>query len=56
MATTKSKKQKTVTLACSGCGNRNYATAKTTAMAQDRMALKKYCSHCQAHTEHLETK
>lgn len=55
MATTK-KKQKTVTLACPGCGNRNYTTAKTTAMAQERMTLKKYCPTCQTHTEHLETK
>ncbi len=52
----KLKKQNTITLACSACGNRNYTTAKTMAMAQERLSLKKFCSHCQSHTEHLETK
>ncbi|MDP0485841.1 50S ribosomal protein L33 [Bacillus subtilis] len=48
--------RKKVTLACKTCGNRNYTTMKSSASAAERLEVKKYCSTCNSHTAHLETK
>ena len=45
-----------ITLACSVCKNRNYATTKNKQKTQDRLALKKYCKFCKKSTEHKETR
>ncbi|MBI3752964.1 MAG: 50S ribosomal protein L33 [Deltaproteobacteria bacterium] len=45
-----------ITLACTDCKNRNYATTKNKKTTPDRLELKKYCRHCRKHTVHKETK
>jgi len=45
-----------VTLACSDCKRRNYITTKNKKNDPNRLELKKYCSHCQSHTVHKETR
>ncbi|WP_203364263.1 50S ribosomal protein L33 [Bacillus sp. REN10] len=42
-------------LACSECGSRNYSTSgKTT--SDGRLEIKKFCSTCNKHTVHKQTK
>jgi len=45
-----------VTLACTNCKRRNYTTNKNKKTHPDRMELKKYCSHCNEHVIHRETR
>lgn len=45
-----------ITLACSECKNRNYATSKNKKNTPDRLELRKYCRFCKAETVHKETK
>jgi large subunit ribosomal protein L33 len=45
-----------ITLACTECKRRNYATTKNKKTTPDRLELKKYCKFCQKHTPHRETK
>jgi large subunit ribosomal protein L33 len=45
-----------ITLACSECKRRNYATTKNKQNTPDRVELKKYCRWCRKHTSHKETK
>ena len=45
-----------ITLECSVCKNRNYATTKSTRNDPDRMVLKKWCKHCRQITEHRENR
>ncbi len=45
-----------ITLACGECKRRNYTTTKNKRRTPDRLAFKKYCSHCRTHTLHRETK
>ncbi len=45
-----------ITLACSDCKNRNYASTKNKKTNPDRIELKKYCPSCGTHTLHKETK
>ena len=45
-----------VTLACSQCKRRNYNTTKNKRNTPEKLALRKYCSFCNVHTEHKETK
>lgn len=45
-----------VTLACTECKNRNYATMKNKKNNPDRLEIKKYCKFCKTHTPHKETK
>ncbi|MGG0719843.1 50S ribosomal protein L33 [Robertmurraya massiliosenegalensis] len=45
---------KKVALACSQCGSRNYST--TSKKESERLELKKFCSTCNNHTLHRETK
>ena len=45
-----------ITLACTGCKERNYITKKNRRNNPDRMAMNKYCPRCGRHTEHRETR
>ena len=45
-----------VILACGKCKRRNYTTNKNKKKHTDRVAFKKYCRFCNAHTEHKETR
>jgi large subunit ribosomal protein L33 len=45
-----------ITLACTECKERNYATRKNKQHNPDRIELKKYCNRCRKHTPHKETK
>lgn len=45
-----------VTLACTGCKQRNYTTSKNKRSHPDRIELKKYCPYCNSHTAHRETR
>nr|WP_246849751.1 50S ribosomal protein L33 [Staphylococcus warneri] len=48
-------KVKKVPLNCEECGNRNYHVPKKEGSAV-RLTLKKYCSRCNTHTVHKESK
>ena len=52
----KGKVDKMVVLACEECKRRNYTTVKNKKTLKERMELKKYCPHCNAHILHKETK
>jgi len=43
-----------VTLACSGCGRRNYHTRRNRNNVREKLSLKKYCKWCRQHTLHKE--
>ncbi len=45
-----------ITLECTECKNRNYATTKNIKNTKDRLQLKKFCKFCRKHTLHKETK
>lgn len=45
-----------VTLACTECQERNYTITKNKRKHPDRMELSKYCSRCNNHSLHRETK
>ncbi len=45
-----------ITLACTECKQRNYATKKNKKNDPDRIEMKKYCKFCRKHTLHKETK
>ena len=45
-----------VILACGKCKRRNYTTNKNKKVHTERIAFKKYCRFCNAHTEHKETR
>ncbi|MFH1287962.1 MAG: 50S ribosomal protein L33 [bacterium] len=45
-----------ITLACTECKERNYSTMKNKKKHPDRMEAKKYCSSCDKHTLHRQTK
>ncbi|MCL4555035.1 MAG: 50S ribosomal protein L33 [Actinobacteria bacterium] len=45
-----------ITLACTECKRRNYATTKNKKADRTRLELKKYCRWCSAHTLHKETR
>jgi large subunit ribosomal protein L33 len=45
-----------VTMACTDCKERNYATEKNKRNTPDRIELKKYCNSCRKHTAHKEVK
>ncbi|WP_027726414.1 50S ribosomal protein L33 [Tuberibacillus calidus] len=48
--------RKKVILACEVCQQRNYTTTKNTAHSSERLEFKKFCSRCNEHTIHRETK
>ena len=45
-----------ITLQCSDCRERNYATAKNRRNDTQRMELRKYCSRCRGHKTHREVR
>ncbi|MFQ5677315.1 MAG: 50S ribosomal protein L33 [bacterium] len=45
-----------VTLECTECKNRNYSTTKNKSKHSARVEFKKYCSTCNKHTAHKETR
>ena len=45
-----------ITLACTECKQRNYATKKNKKNDPDRIEMNKYCKFCRKHTLHKETK
>lgn len=45
-----------VTLECTQCKRRNYATTKNKQKHPERLELRKYCKYCRTHTLHRETK
>ncbi|MFF3103151.1 50S ribosomal protein L33 [Viridibacillus arvi] len=50
------KMAKKVVLSCEKCGSRNYSLPASKDSATARMELKKYCSHCNEHTLHKQTR
>ncbi|MFZ5895258.1 MAG: 50S ribosomal protein L33 [Myxococcota bacterium] len=44
-----------IALACSVCGARNYKSTKSLREGSP-LSLKKFCSHCNQHTVHIEGK
>lgn len=45
-----------VTLACTSCKSRNYATSKNKRNNAERLELRKFCNTCRQHVSHRETK
>ncbi|HHY37217.1 MAG TPA: 50S ribosomal protein L33 [Firmicutes bacterium] len=45
-----------ITLACTECKRRNYATTKNKRTTPNRIEFKKYCPFCRQHTLHRETR
>ncbi|MGE3675189.1 MAG: 50S ribosomal protein L33, partial [Polyangiaceae bacterium] len=53
----KTQKARTnIVLACSVCGARNYKSTKARREGAEMLQLKKFCSACNAHTLHIESK
>ena len=46
---------KKIVLSCTQCGSRNYTLPTSKESSAERLELKKYCSHCKAHTLHKQT-
>ncbi|MGD7046414.1 50S ribosomal protein L33 [Jeotgalibacillus proteolyticus] len=46
---------KKTALACTVCGTRNYSVPEGKDKQSDRLELKKFCRHCNAHTSHKQT-
>jgi len=45
-----------ITLACTTCRARTYATTKNRKNDQDRLEMSKFCPRCRKHTAHRETR
>ncbi len=45
-----------ITLACEECKHRNYITKKNRRNDPDRLTIRKYCSNCNKHRVHRETR
>ncbi|MDR1615779.1 MAG: 50S ribosomal protein L33 [Syntrophomonadaceae bacterium] len=45
-----------ITLACSGCKQRNYTYTKDKKKSTEKMEVRKYCRFCNTHTVHKEIK
>lgn len=45
-----------VALSCEQCKQKNYTTTKNKKTTPDKLALRKFCPICRAHTAHRETK
>lgn len=56
MAKKKNKINEHITLACTVCAERNYATTKNKANNPERIELNKFCPKCNKRTKHKETK
>ncbi|MFC4323855.1 50S ribosomal protein L33 [Litchfieldia salsa] len=48
--------RKKIVLACNECGSRNYTTMLNTEKAEERLELKKFCTTCNTHSLHRQTK
>ncbi|WP_081415832.1 50S ribosomal protein L33 [Peribacillus kribbensis] len=48
--------RKKVVLSCTECGSRNYSTESNKAASSERLEINKFCSTCNKHTLHKETK
>ncbi|HSH24478.1 MAG TPA: 50S ribosomal protein L33 [Massilibacterium sp.] len=48
--------KKKVSLVCTKCGSRNYATIKSAEAKKIRLEINKFCKKCNAHTLHQEAK
>ena len=49
-------KRKHITLACTECQERNYATSKNSTANPERIEIVKFCPKCGKRTTHKETK
>lgn len=47
---------KKIILVCEECLSRNYSVNKSTLTQKQRLEIKKYCSSCNQHTTHKETR
>jgi large subunit ribosomal protein L33 len=56
MATKKKDIRPVITLECTECKERNYATTKNTRNTTGRLEIKKFCKREHVHTLHKETK
>ncbi|MEI6266579.1 MAG: 50S ribosomal protein L33 [bacterium] len=56
MASKKKDIRPVITLECTECKERNYATTKNTRNTTARVELKKFCKREHIHTLHRETK
>ena len=45
-----------ITLACQKCEERNYSQSKNKRLHPERVEYRKFCSRCNCHTVHKETK
>jgi large subunit ribosomal protein L33 len=45
-----------ISMACTECKERNYATTKNKRNDPDRLELRKFCRRCRKHTSHREAK
>ncbi|MFC4411842.1 50S ribosomal protein L33 [Chungangia koreensis] len=45
---------KKIVLCCVQCGSRNYSVPSGN-RADERLEIKKFCSHCNSHTLHKQT-
>jgi large subunit ribosomal protein L33 len=52
----KSETRPIITLACTECKERNYATTKNRQKQRERLELRKHCPRCNRHTPHRETR
>ncbi|HEX2225566.1 MAG TPA: 50S ribosomal protein L33 [Gammaproteobacteria bacterium] len=43
-------------LACDKCKRKNYTSTKNRKTTTEKLAFKKYCAACRAHTQHREIK
>lgn len=56
MAKKKNQINERITLACTECKERNYATTKNKRNNPDRIEINKFCPKCNKRTLHKETK
>jgi large subunit ribosomal protein L33 len=52
----KKEDRSVITLACTECRRRNYATSKNRRNDADRLELKKFCPNCRRHRAHREVR
>ena len=45
-----------ITLECTDCKERNYSTTKNRRTHPERAVQRKYCTRCNGHTAHKETR
>ncbi|MBY0221344.1 50S ribosomal protein L33 [Mammaliicoccus sciuri] len=46
---------KKIIICCENCGSRNYTLPAGNQGRDGRIVIKKFCSHCNAHTLHKQT-